>query len=140
MIHRLAALMPCAALLLGAPLPLLAAPLNFGDHLDCHKVKNDPAGRGKFSIDLTTNQFGLEEGCIVKMPAKIACMPSKKENVQPPPPGAPAGPNLIFTAYVCYKVKCPKRETDIALRDQLGGLRTLTLGEAKLVCAPAALQ
>jgi len=101
------------------------------DHLKCYNIK-DPQAKTTYTADL--NGLAPGPGCVIKMPAKLACVPSTKTNVQPPPPGGggTGTPNSFF----CYKVKCPKAVLPpLPGADQFGS-RTVTPGAAKLLCAP----
>jgi hypothetical protein len=103
------------------------------DHLKCYKVK-DPQPKASYTADL--GGLIAEPGCLIKVPATMACVPATKTNVQPPPPGggATGEPN----AFGCYKVKCPKAVLPLLqLNDQFGS-RNVEPVMAKLICAPAA--
>jgi hypothetical protein len=103
------------------------------DHLVCHKI-SDPLPERSYSADLGSIQAGPETGCLIKVPAKLACFPSFKLGVDPPPPGAPDGPNQV--AVLCYKLKCPKNSPPVfPMRDQFGS-RFIRIAAAKLLCAP----
>ena len=103
------------------------------DHLGCFTVKDSQA-KGKYTADIAG--LGLEHGCVVKVPAKMACFPATKSNVAPAPPGG--GGTGTPNAFLCYKVKCPKTTLPtLAGEDQFGN-RTVTPTAAKLVCAPLA--
>jgi hypothetical protein len=103
------------------------------DHLACYKIKDSQA-----KATYTANVGGLaaEPGCIIKVPATMACVPATKTNVQPMPPGGggTGTPNSFF----CYKVKCPKATLPtLAGADQFGS-RTVTPKTTSLLCAPLA--
>ena len=104
------------------------------DHLKCYKVK-DPAVRTQYTADL--GGLAPEPGCVIKTPAKMLCVESTKDNVSPPPIGAPAGGPA--GRFVCYVVKCPKADlSPVTITDQFG-TRDLQPIKAKLLCAPAAV-
>lgn len=46
----------------------------------------DPAAKATYTADLGGGPT-VEAGCIIKLPAKVACVPSAKTNVVPAPPG-----------------------------------------------------
>jgi hypothetical protein len=101
------------------------------DHLKCQQVK-DSADRREVTADLG----GLipESGCVVRLPAKLFCEEATKTNVDPPAQGgsgpAPAG------RFLCYKVRCPRRDAaTLAFSDQFG-THTIEVGSTKLLCAP----
>jgi hypothetical protein len=80
------------ALILGL-LPALGH-AQVADHLKCYAIKdpllsNSPTPVKTYTADL--NGLAPEPGCVIKMPAKYLCVETTKANVQPPPPGGPAG-------------------------------------------------
>jgi hypothetical protein len=94
----------------------------------------DPQVKTTYTADLS----GLvaHTGCTIKVPAAMACVPTAKTNVQPPPTGS--GGTGTPNAFGCYKVKCPKAPAPpLELDDQFGS-RTVAPSAPKLVCAPAA--
>jgi hypothetical protein len=104
------------------------------DHLKCYAIK-DSHERLTYTADL--NGLAPEPGCRIKTPAKMLCIETTKENVQPTPPatmaGSPAG------RFACYKVKCPKTVVQpFDIVDQFGG-RMVSPGRAKLLCAPLSM-
>ena len=102
------------------------------DHLKCYKVR-DPQARKAYTADL--GGLVAEPGCIIKVPAVLACVPATKSNVNPTPPGG--GATGTPNAFGCYKVKCPKATLrTIPLADQFGS-RNVVPTTAKLLCAPA---
>jgi hypothetical protein len=115
----------------------LAAPLGaqpVANHLKCYKVK-DPLTKAKYTADL--GGLVAEPGCVIKVPAVMACVPATKKNVRPPPPES-AGGTGAPNAFGCYKVKCPSATLPaLPLSDQFGA-RIVTPSAPKLVCAPAA--
>lgn len=111
--------------------PAQAQPV--GDHLKCYKVKKDPAPKQKYTADLG----GLvpEPGCIISVPAVMACVPATKSNVTPTPPGG--GGTGTPNTFGCYKVKCPKATLPaLQLHDQFGN-RSVIPSASKLLCAPS---
>jgi hypothetical protein len=101
------------------------------DHLKCYKVK-DPQARKTYTADLG----GLvpEPGCVIKVPAKLACVPATKTNVQPVPPGG--GGTGSPGAVLCYKIRCrPGPFPALVANDQFGS-RTVSVVAAKMLCAP----
>lgn len=118
-----------------AVLALISSPGAAGaqpDHVKCYAVK-DSLPRATYRADL--GGLAAEPGCLVRVPARMLCVPSTKDNVMPPPPGAPLGPPA--NPVLCYKVKCPKAVlAPVAVADQFGS-RSVTPAKAKLLCAPA---
>ena len=103
------------------------------DHLACFKVEDSQA-KGKYTADIAG--LVLERGCVVKLPAKMACFPATKSNVTPTPPGG--GATGTPNAFLCYKVKCPKATLPTLAGEDQFGSRTVTPSAAKLLCAPLA--
>ena len=112
------------------------------DHMKCYKIK-DPA-KIKGTLDLTTPQFGLEPGCLVKGAAYF-CAPATKSNVTVTSAGTPIVPLPVYgptetVDRICYKVKCPVPPPpfppDQSVTDQFGN-RTLAKFKAFLMCTPA---
>ena len=103
------------------------------DHLQCYKPK-DSLKKATYTADVAG--LILEPGCRVKVPARLTCVPVTKTNVIPTPPGG--GPSGTPNGFNCYVVKCPKSALPaVSTQDQFGS-RTVTLGPAKLLCAPFA--
>ena len=110
--------------------PAGAQPL---DHLKCYKGK-DAQTKASYTADL--GGLVAEPGCMIKVPAAMACVPATKTNVNPPPPGG--GATGTPNAFGCYKIKCPKAALPpLQLNDQFGS-RVFTPKAPKLLCAPAA--
>ena len=51
------------------------------DHLKCYKIR-DPQPKATYAANL--GGLTPEPGCVIKVPARMACVPSTKTNVQPP--------------------------------------------------------
>ena len=128
-------------LTLGATLVVGSVQAQTEDHLTCYQVKGDLKLKGL--LDLTTPQFGLEEGCRITKP-KFFCVPATKSNldvvdgktkepITPLPFSAAPAPG----DRICWKVKCPEPfPPDQLVTDQFG-TQTLTRLKAKLLCTPA---
>jgi hypothetical protein len=102
------------------------------DHMTCLAVK-DSAPRARYQATLTT--AGGAQSCIVRAPAKLACVPTAKSDVTPTPPGG--GPSASTAgAFLCYRAKCPKTSTSENAQDQFGN-RVVLLKAARYLCAPA---
>lgn len=102
------------------------------DHLTCYKIK-DPQAKALYTADV--GGLVQHSGCLIKVPAVMACVAASQTNIQPAPPatGGIGTPN----AFGCYKVKCPKNVLPtFQLSDQFGD-RVVTAKTAKLACAPA---
>jgi len=103
------------------------------DHLKCYKIK-DPQPKTIYMADLAG--LAPEPGCLIKVPAKLACVPTTKTNVMPAPPGG--GGTGIPNTFLCYAVKCPKSATALPglnVQDQFG-IRTVQPSTPKILCAP----
>jgi hypothetical protein len=104
------------------------------DHLKCYKIK-DSLQKTAYTADL--GGLAPEPGCRIKVPAKMLCIETAKENVQPPPPGGGGGGSPAGT-FVCYQVKCPKAALpSVDIADQFG-TRAAVPSAPKLLCAPTA--
>lgn len=111
------------------------------DHLKCYRVGNDPFINTDL-LSLDSPQFGVEPNCQVKGHAIQFCVPVCKTIVGPVPP--PAGTGFKATTpltddELCYSITCttnnaPRR---VGVEDQFAA-RTIPLGNADLICAPAA--
>ena len=102
------------------------------DHLKCFKVK-DSLPKATYTADLD----GLvPQNCTVKVPAKMACVPTDKTNVVPTPPGG--GGTGTANTFFCYKVKCPKATLPTISGTDQFGTHTATAKPASLICAPVA--
>src|SRR5947209_14977567 len=91
------------------------------DHLKCYKIK-DPQAKASYTADL--GGLVAEPGCTIRVPAKMACVPSAMTNVTPTPPGGggTGTPNSFF----CYKVKCLKATLPSLNGTDQFGSRTVT--------------
>jgi hypothetical protein len=105
------------------------------DHLECYKIK-DFAPKVKYHADLTPEQtqFLAQTGCELKVPAKLFCVNTEKSNVVPAPPLALNGQDT--RDFLCYNVKCPKLNLNLAVEDQFG-TRNITAKKPFQLCAPA---
>jgi hypothetical protein len=119
------------ALVLYSAAPALA---QVADHLQCYKVK-DPQAKTEYTADL--NGLTVAPGCTIKVPAKLACVPTVKSNVVPPAPetGGSGTPNVSF----CYKVKCPKATLPAVNGTDQFGQRIVSPVATQFVCAPVEL-
>jgi hypothetical protein len=105
------------------------------DHLSCHKVK-DTLRKEEYVVDLVPSDaaFPLQPACKVKAPAKLLCTPVAPAGALP---GAPApGPAADAIPQLCYKLKCPKLELDVAVADRFGD-RTIQVKAPTMLCVPA---
>jgi hypothetical protein len=108
--------------------PAHAAP----DHLSCYHVR-DPLHRNTFSTVLL-GDFGTQT-CVVKAPAKLACVQVDETNTIPAPPGGPT--SSPAGSFFCYQLKCRRPlPPTTRLRDQFGA-RTVKFGRAQMLCTPA---
>jgi hypothetical protein len=102
-----------------------------GDHLRCFSIK-DTQPKATYTADL--DGLVAQSGCLIKVPAKLACVPTLKQNVSPPPPGN--GPIQLMPTVLCYKTKCPNAPlAPQTLTDQFG-TRPIFFRKTGLLCAP----
>jgi hypothetical protein len=86
------------------------------DHLKCYTAK-DPLQKATYTADL--GGLTAEPGCLIKLPAKLTCVPATKENVRPVPPGG--GPTGTPNGFNCYTLKCPRTTPpSVPAEDQFG--------------------
>ena len=105
------------------------------DHLKCYQV-HDSLAPAAYVADLR-NQFGLEPGCRIRVPARLFCVESEKRILAPQPPGG--GPSGTAAGhFLCYAIRCPVTAPipPTQVEDQFGR-RTITLNKERVVCAPA---
>lgn len=106
------------------------------DHLKCYRIE-DSLQPTKFLADLT-NQFGVEPGCVIMLPARVLCVETEKQIISSPlpPGGGPSG--AAAGHFLCYAVRCPTTAAPgtINVEDQFGR-RTITIDRARILCAPA---
>ena len=116
-----------------------AAPLNFADHLICRDIKDSADRHLKYTADFVSNQFGLQPGCQIKVPASQMCWPANRASIAPPAFPSPPGLDLITEVdnyYLCYRVKCERDGQDLILYDSIGGARLVRVKSSKTVCVP----
>jgi len=103
------------------------------DHLECYRVK-DPQPKTTYVAELAG--LAVEPGCLIRVPAKMACVPTSKTITSNPlPPGGGGGGSA--GTFLCYSVKCPKGAPPaLSMQDQFGS-RTVEPKSAKVLCAPA---
>ena len=115
--------------------PLVAFAQATPDHLICSKVR-DSGARGRFQVTLTT--VAGAQSCIVKTPAKLACVEAAKTAVSPTPPGGGPGGSAAG-AFLCYRAKCPRPAANSTNAQDQFGQRTISIRTAQLFCAPATI-
>lgn len=111
------------------------------DHLECYKIKDASRIAGK--VDLTSAQFGFQDGCKVVKGMQF-CVPVTKNVTGLSINGVTAAPLPIYGPPVaddriCYKVVCPKLLVPIAdqmVTDQFSS-RTISRFKASMLCTPA---
>jgi len=110
------------------------------DHLKCYRINDPFINTDVLSLD--SPQFGIEPGCQVKGHAVQFCVPVCKTIVGPVPP--PTGTGFQATTSLtddelCYFVSCQTSNAPrkLGVIDQFAA-RTGTVGNADLICAPAA--
>jgi len=103
------------------------------NHFACHKIKDDLAkGTATKGMTEDTPSGGVSQaGCVVKLPAKLACIPTFKDL------STPIGVTVQSNPVLCYSVTCPKQAFGPwTLVDQFG-THNVTPKVPKMLCAPA---
>jgi hypothetical protein len=104
------------------------------DHLKCYTIK-DSLQPARYVADLR-NQFGLEPGCLIGVPARLLCVETEKRILAPQPPGG--GPSGTPAGhFLCYPVRCPTTAAtgEIRVEDQFGR-RSIAFQKERILCAP----
>ena len=113
------------------------------DHLKCYKIRDTTRSfvASSYALDLLSDEPSIfpDEDCNVKMKAKFYCTDVDKQNVVPPPPGAPDGPQP--GDFLCYKFKgqCTPSiagGTTLNVVDQFAS-GNIGVIKAGMLCAPA---
>jgi hypothetical protein len=109
------------------------------DHLLCSKARDNREHRS-FTLNADVPTFADGVSCVLKVPAKLMCLPATKFNVAPPPPGGGPNPGVDQSqqrGVLCYAVKCqaPVKEF-LAVHDQFG-VGTVGFSAPRILCAPA---
>ncbi len=105
------------------------------DHLKCYRIK-DSLPVEHYRADLA-NQFGLEQNCRIRTPARFLCAETVKRIQRPQPPGG--GPSGTPAGhFLCYMVRCEDGPEipEFFIEDQFGR-RAITIDQERLLCAPA---
>jgi len=118
--------------------PASSQPQPVFDHLKCYKVREIEKRKVKGLVDLIPlqTQFLPEKDCKIVGPRWL-CVPVSKQNVrtEPPPPGAPDGPEQID--HICYTLSCRKPfPPPVMVTDQFGTF-TLQPTGTNFLCTPA---
>ncbi len=104
------------------------------DRFTCFAVK-DSLPRGKYQVTLST--AAGSQSCIVRTPARVACVPSTQKAVTPAPPGGgPSG--SAEGGFLCYLAKCALPSGTTNVEDQFGR-RVIKYRATRFVCDPADL-
>ena len=107
------------------------------DHLKCYKIK-DVGTFKSATADLVPSRPQFPgENCTLKGKAATLCVPAEKTNVSMGVNDFPS--QTLQDALLCYKVKCPSKDTyQVPINDQFApGARTVQRGKAMKVCGPA---
>ena len=126
------------------------------DNFRCYKVKDTLAkntytladgaeGYGTSSFFQPANEWPqlLEEGCTVKVPPKLACVPVMTfYGGTNPPPGAVYSSTTYQNPILCYQTKCAKEDVKTiapltGYTDNYGAHSLKLLSQSKMVCAKA---
>ena len=106
------------------------------DHFVCAKLR-DSIPRAKYMARLGPSSQDDLVGCVIKLPAKLACQSTSKSAVTPPPPGGGPTGSLNRAKFLCYKVRCPAAPNQFQTAKDQFGIHNVVLGTSKLLCAPA---
>ena len=102
------------------------------DHWTCARaIVREP--RGNFRVTLGS-PVG-PQSCVVKRPAKLACVATTGTSITPEIPGLSEGPGS--TSFLCYQLKCRRR---VGIQQQLQdafGQHTVGFGIPRWLCSPA---
>ena len=110
---------------------LVSAAFAQSDHLECFKVR-DSERKARYTTQL--QNLAPPRGCVVKLPAKLMCVPTISPQLSPTPPGA--APGRSAGAFLCYKVRCKRGAVAaLAVTDQFGR-RIVKPRRSRLLCAP----
>jgi hypothetical protein len=126
-----------AAMIAGAPVRAQPSDMLARDHFRCYKVK-DSVAKASYTATLIPNTptLPVENGCTIRVPAKLLCDPVVKENLQPPPTNG-LKTEILNNQLVCYKLKCGKTGKTVHAVDQFG-TRDITVKKPTMLCAPVA--
>jgi len=102
------------------------------DHLTCFRA-NDQAPKQRIAATLTF--AGAARNCIVKTPAKLACLETIPTSL-PAPGGGPTSTSSAG-AFLCYQAKCPGALPGNSQMEDEFGRRAVTIRGAHWLCAPA---
>jgi hypothetical protein len=108
------------------------------DHLKCYAVTSDHHAFKPHKLEVFNQQFG-EEKCKLTDHARLICAPTAKNKVDEQVPNSPFATESLDPTqdFICYSVVCqPNMKRSIVAADQFAG-RDMTIGAAKLICAPA---
>ena len=110
---------------------LVSAASAQSDHLECFKVR-DSERKARYTARL--QNLAPPHGCVVKLPAKLMCVPTAATELSPTPPGA--APGRSTGAFLCYKIRCRSGAVaPLAVTDQFGR-RIVKPRRSRLLCAP----
>ena len=110
---------------------LVSAAFAQSDHLECFKVR-DSERKARYTTRL--QNLAPPHGCVVKLPAKLMCVPTAAPELSPTPPGA--APGRSTGAFLCYKIRCRTGAVaPLAVTDQFGR-RIVKPRRSRLLCAP----
>jgi len=115
------------------------------DHLACYKMKDPLKQAGVIDLDVSP-LLGVEQGCAIAMKSLRLCAPAAKTvvelfdaSVRPPVAKEPLDHGSAVPLdeyYLCYKLKCPKRDiASFPVTDQFGA-RDVEKLQITEVCVP----
>ena len=102
------------------------------DHLQCFKVKDTSH---KASYTTAVGGVAPAQGCAIKVPAKIMCVPTAAPQTSPTPPIRTRNA-ANASAFLCYKVRCRRNVLGaITVTDEFGK-RIVKARRSRLLCTP----
>jgi len=104
------------------------------DRFTCYAIK-DSAPLGRYQVTLSSPAGS--QNCIVRTPAKIACVPNEQTAISPAAPES--GPDGSATGgFLCYLAKCASPSSTTNVEDQFGH-RVIKFRASRFVCDPGNL-
>ena len=105
------------------------------EDLRCSKIK-DPQAKTKYVANI--RGITVDEGCTIKVPATMVCVPATTSTPVPAPPGSAS--SSTSNGFACYQTKCPKKKgqkdlPNVRVDDQYGD-RSVTPKPSNLLCVP----
>ena len=128
--QRIVSMLVCLVVL-GAFSPLRA---DVFDQLQCYRIK-DRVPRRRYRADLIPGDsaFPVQRGCFIRTPARLLCTSAGRMDVTPP--AQEVAPTSPMKTYLCYRLRCSKKEQLIPVTDEFGS-RVLKVKASRFFCTP----